>query len=276
MTTNKHFTEEEMTPNEPHQPPVFKLMEPETDESELDGDKFAPGKNAATMWMNKHKVPRVPVVALEPDMYKPVGQKYAVFSMIRPNDYGMLSHGDREYKGYLIKITGCFDTEQQAEACIEKVMSTNPHFDMIMTKCGEWSACDDDRVEDRSYADQMVKDILTGYFKSENTKVMSMGSRIQTSMDSEDRSEEVSQFYDDSQTKTNDKLLTSGEYGTLSELSKDLITSAQEQGTQKGTPMTLDEIAEEFNIKPSSTTVISKVISDEAKEVLVETVILEE
>lgn len=194
----QRFNEEQMTSDPPPPKPVITS-------TELDEEQGAPKPEARhSSWFDRNRVTRVPLIALENDLYKVDNQAYACFSMIRPEEYGKLRHGEKEYHGYLIKFRGCFPSKELAVAHIEKLMKVDRHFDIHLIPCFQWSSIDDDAVEDREYANEMISDIMKGYFKQENDRMIGIRERIRrTEENKQVRSDESASFFDESQNMKN-------------------------------------------------------------------------
>ena len=186
------FTAEEMTPDLPPPAAVATF-------TEVVDDGFAAEKpSRASTWFDNNKVSRVPMIALEPDLYRVKDQAWALFSMIRPDEYKAMHHKNREYHGFLIKFRGVFATREEAEAHIKKLMMIDRHFDVHLVPAFTWSGIDDDCVEDRAYADEMVGSILKGYFEQENTRMTGIRDRIANTENTTEcglRSDEAMSFF---------------------------------------------------------------------------------
>lgn len=190
----KRFTEEEMRPDPEPEKPSFKVSE------ENEKPSLPTSAARAQKWFDRNKVTRVPLIALEKDCYTITDQNWVVFSMIKPEEYGKLTHKEKEYHGYLIKFRGCFPTKEQATAHIHKVMKVDRHFDCHLIPAFQWSSIDDECVEDREYADERIASIMKGYFQNENNRMIGVRDRIDTVEKGEnDRSEEASKFFEDMQ-----------------------------------------------------------------------------
>lgn len=193
------FNEEQMTSDPEPKKPSITISVP--DEEEISLKKTQPGDRAKE-WFNRNRVTRVPLIALESDPYKLEDQNWCVFSVITPEEYGTLRHGDEKYHGYLIKFSGVFPTKELATRHIEKLMKFNRHFDVHLVPAFQWSAIDDKAVEDREYANEMIGDIMRGYFREENNRMMGIRERIeQTEHNEKSRSNESTKFFEDSQNK---------------------------------------------------------------------------
>lgn len=170
-STMHRFTEEEMTSDAPPPMPVATFVA-------VDDSLPTEKPSRASTWFDNNKVTRVPMIALEPDLYRVPGQAWALFSMIRPEEYKAAHHKNRDYHGYLIKFRGVFASREEAEAHIKKIMAIDRHFDVHLIPTFTWSGIDDDCVEDRQYANEMVGSILKGYFERENARMFGIRERI--------------------------------------------------------------------------------------------------
>lgn len=218
-----------------------------------------PTQNRASEWFRRNRVARVPLIALEEDVYKVKGQNWVCFSMIKPEEYRTLHHNNRKYHGYLLKFRGCFESREAAEKHIHKVMAADKHFDIHLIPAFTWAGVEDDVVEDREYADQMIADIMKGYFEMENNRVLGIRERIRKTENVEEgfRGEEASQFFEESQQK---------------DLGKSL--PAIEEGME---PVTLSDLADEFGITPGAKARDDAVtLSRDRMEAIVSEVLLED
>lgn len=158
-----------------------------------------PDMRPSERWLKENAVPRVPLVALEEDMYRIPGQNFVCFSVIRPEDYKELHHESGRYSGSLIKFRGVFATREEADAHIRKVMNVDRHFDIHLVPAFTWAAMDEDDLENREYVDEKVSEILKGYFEEERKRREHMHSRIKAVEDTpvtrEFRNEEASSFF---------------------------------------------------------------------------------
>jgi hypothetical protein len=121
----------------------------------------------------------VPVIALETDVNRVPGQRFVCLSVIKPDQYAALHHGERKYKGLLIKVRGVFATREAADAHIRNnILPLDPHFDVHLIEAHKWSGVEDDDVHDREYMDEGIRGMMQAYFAEENDKQVSMQSRI--------------------------------------------------------------------------------------------------
>lgn len=247
----KRFTEEEMRPDPEPEAPSFKVIEE-------DGAAPLPtSADRAQKWFDRNKITRVPLIALEKDSYRVPDQNWVVFSMIKPEEYGKLKHGNKEYHGYLIKFRGCFATKELATAHIHKVMKMDRHFDCHLIPAFQWSSIDDHAVEDREYADERIADIMKGYFQNENNRMIGIRDRIEKVEKGEgDRSREATKFFEDMQ----------------EEVSREKI----DDGAVEATPVTLDELASDFDVKAGASVLEFSGGVGEKQSALVSEILLEE
>lgn len=240
-----------MRPDPP--PPTPKVLFTEQDE---DGPK--PSTNKSTEWFNRNKASRVPLIALEQDCYKVPGQAWVCFSMIKPDEYRALHHKNRKYQGYLLKFRGVFATREEAEKHIHRVMSVDRNFDIHMIPAFEWSGVEDDVVEERAYADDMISDIMKGYFEAENNRMIGVKKRMEMQENPSehgDRSEEASKFFN--QTQQN-------------------VLADIEELPEDAKPTSLEELARNLDIEPnaqvktSHRTITKEQINSVVSEVLID------
>lgn len=175
--------------NDPPPPPAVCTFTEVTDEESTEN------VSKASEYFDKNKVTKVPLIALESDIYKVENQAWVCFSIIKPDEYGELSYRKKTYNGYLIKFRGCFATKEQAVKHIEKIMKVDKHFDVHLIPTFQWASMEDTEIEDREYLNEVVSDIMKGYFKKENEKIVRMRDRIGDTETSE-RSDESSAFFE--------------------------------------------------------------------------------
>ena len=208
-------------------------------------------KDTAAEFFNKNKITRVPVIALQSDLHRVENQNWACFSIIKPDEYGKLTHREKTYNGYLIKLRGVFATKEQAVKHIEKVMSVDRHFDIHLVPMFSWASVEDDEVEDREYASDIIKEIVTGYFKKENDKFASFRDRI-ASTEASERSEESTRFFEECNADKLEKL--ADEFDSLTGCAESTGSVDNESAVVAtvpvGQPLSLDDIAKGLNINP--------------------------
>jgi hypothetical protein len=182
------FTDEEMTSDKPYDQPVMNLT--------VSNGEARPQLSKADEYFESNAFFRVPLIALESDVYRLQGQNWAVFSLIKPEEYRSLKHKNGEYSGLLIKFRGVFASKEDAEAHIKKILSVDKHFDVHLVPAFSWAGVEDDSLEDREYANEMIGEIMKGYFENENRKIQSIRERIKyTEKPDSMRSEEASSFF---------------------------------------------------------------------------------
>lgn len=232
------FTEEEMTNDPP-------LPEPEIVIKTDDEVPDTVDVSVADTWFNKHKNTRVPMIALEDDLIKIKDQNFACFSVIRPEDYGVLHHKDKEYHGSLIKFRGVFRTREEAERHIKKTLKIDKHFDIHLVPAFRWAGMGDDDAEENEYADQKIANIMKGYFVNENNRIKDIRARIASAEEGNIRSEEVSEFWEKANQEAEEK------YRRYQER----LTAPVEDTTFS---TTLEEMVQELDIKAAPRAVLSK------------------
>lgn len=156
-------------------------------DEELRLAQFLKGSNGERM---------VPIIALEADVNRVPKQRFACVSVIKPDQYAALHHGERKYKGLLMKIRGVFETREQADSWIrERILPLDPHFDVHLIECHKWSGVEDDDINDREYADENIRSIMTSYFKDEHDKQLGLQTRIEIAKNLTERSKESGDFF---------------------------------------------------------------------------------
>lgn len=221
---------------EPPKPTITIKEELDDDEEALAKRKEQERASRADIYFEEHRITRVPMIALQSDTYKIPNQKFVCFSVIKPDEYRALHHGERQYTGFLIKFRGVFESREAADKHIRRVMKTDPHFDVHLVPCFEWAGIEDDVVEEREYADEMIGAMIKGYFEKENDKFRGIQARIRdTEKDASTcaRSEETTKFWEDAQRERERQARI-----------RDEVSDANAE------PVTLDELAASMQIKP--------------------------
>jgi hypothetical protein len=257
----RRFSAEEMTSDPPPPPAVATF-------SAVDESAPVEKSSRASTWFDNNKVTRVPMIALEPDVYRVPGQAWALFSMIRPEEYKAAHHKNRDYHGYLIKFRGVFATREEAEAHIKKVMAIDRHFDVHLIPAFSWSGIDDDCVEDRQYANEMVGSILKGYFEQENSRMIGIRERIANTEMADEcgvRCNEASSFFESCQGKEPPATTETEECSPL-----------ELPDPPRSAPVSLDQLAAELDITPGGRTRNALQLGRNAAESIVSVALLDE
>lgn len=141
----------------------------------------------------------IPLIAINDDVNRIPGQNYACVSVIKPELYDTLHHGERKYRGMLFKIRGIFSTREEADDWIRnKIMNLDPHFDVHLIKCHSWSGLEDDRPQDNEYMDKKIQGMMSAYFEDEHDKMLGIQARVQMAERKTERTKEAGDFYRDS------------------------------------------------------------------------------
>jgi hypothetical protein len=250
----RRFTEEEMTPDPPRDPPRFIVEEPP---AEGESDEPPPKQLS---WFEQNKITRVPLVALGEDMHKVPGQAFVCFSVIRPEDYGVLHHKDGKTQGStLIKFRGAFATREEADVHIRKLMTADPHFDIHLIPCGHWSVLDDDAsLENIEYAEDQISQIMRSYFKRENDSKLSLAERIEQDRAGEERGEEATRFFEEA-----------NRFAGEEEERVQIVQEEPDSELERRAPITLAELARQTQIQPRPRTIVAtQTLSEERKETI--------
>lgn len=184
---------------------------------------------------------RVPLIALENDVHRVHGQNWAVFSLIKPEEYRSLKHKNGEYSGLLIKFRGVFSSREEAESHIKKILTVDKHFDIHLVPAFQWAGLEDDSLEDREYANEMIGSIMRGYFENENRKIQSIRDRIRNTEKPESmRSQEASDFF--ASANNNNSSMTTAAIATSSG------SSSKEEAPFDQEPISLDALASRYQL----------------------------
>lgn len=142
---------------------------------------------------------QIPLIAMNPDEKRVPGQNIAVVSVVWPQQYSVAHArgGQRKYRGLLLKIRGVFETREEADKWIrECIFPSDPHFDVFMIKCHEWSGVEDDDVTEREYLDEGIHSIMSDYFDEENNRNKELADRIEYAKNKTKRSKESRKFFE--------------------------------------------------------------------------------
>lgn len=244
----RRFTDDEMASDPPPPAPVFSSKELPAAEGEEKPSR-------SSEWFKANRVARVPLIALETDVYRVEGQNWACFSMIKPSEYGCLKHNGREYHGNLIKFRGVFETREEAERHIHRLMKVDRHFDIHLVPAFQWANADDSDINDREYATDMISEVMKGYFKQENHRMLGIRERIERTEAGEARSEEATRFFE--------------------EANRPALQEPAGEADQD--PISLDELAARMHISPrSAARAHDAALTPEQVQSVVSTVLLEE
>ena len=258
------FDEEEMTSDPEPKAPTVRLVEVSKED---DGAPEEPS-NRAKVWFDSNKNTRVPVIALEEDVYRIPDQNYACFSVIRPEDYGVLHHQDGSYRGSLIKFRGVFKSREEADHHIRRVMKADKHFDVHLVPCFTWAGMDDHAIEDREYANSEIAEIMKGYFSEENNRMKGVRERIRATQ-ANDPTQKIG---------WNEE---AGGAARSSEATEFFMKAIEEEEDRppprpaNAKPLTLSELAESLDITPRGETVMTKTIAEEIPREKLEAVVSE-
>jgi hypothetical protein len=252
------FTEDDMRPDSPREPPTFNVTSVEAGGEESPAEiSLGPRKaSKASDYFEKNKIQRIPLIALEVDPYKLADQQWCCVSVIRPEDYGSLVQGQKTSKSaYLLKFRGVFPSKELAIAHIEKVMKADPHFDVHLIPAFQWASLDDNDASEREYgtASSAIQEIMKNYFKKENSRILNFKNRIEETEQGE-RSESVSDFFNQANLQTREDYTPAVEYESA----------------------TLDKLVRDFQIDPNCEMKKHNPIMDTASSAIISQISLED
>lgn len=86
------------------------------------------------------------------------GQRYALISFVGPSM-------NQKTEKYGLKIRGCFNTPEEAQAHVKEIMDVDPMFDVYLVNMYEWLLIppDNSKIQDAHYQEEYLETLLTGY-----------------------------------------------------------------------------------------------------------------
>jgi Family of unknown function (DUF5832) len=86
------------------------------------------------------------------------GQNYALISFVGPTC-------NQKTEKYGIKIRGCFNSQEEAQVHVKKLMETDPLFDVYMVNMYEWLLIppDNSKIADTHYQEEYLETLIQGY-----------------------------------------------------------------------------------------------------------------
>lgn len=114
---------------------------------------------------------------LQPDF---ANQKWMIISYIDSSLFKTISHGDKKYKGRLIKTSGAFQTKQDAFEWSKLLRKQNPHFVIHLVPMWEWTPIDDNWSDSNDTQDKDVTfAVLSNYVTKQDDRKDIMQKRIE-------------------------------------------------------------------------------------------------
>jgi Family of unknown function (DUF5832) len=86
------------------------------------------------------------------------GQKYALVSFVGPT---LSQKADK----FGLKIRGCFNTPEEAQAHVKQLIDADPLFDVYLVNMYEWLLIppDNSKIEDSHYQEEYLEKLIQGY-----------------------------------------------------------------------------------------------------------------
>ncbi len=121
-----------------------------------------------------------------------VPYRWALVSYIDSKYYRTISHGDRRYKGRILKISGVFHHKPDAQAWSSILLKQNPHFMIHLVPFFEWTPVDDACECTTAARDKAITTIvLKEYVNSQEQAKNQMQRRLEASVLTKDFTEKV-------------------------------------------------------------------------------------
>jgi hypothetical protein len=98
---------------------------------------------------------------LEEDTVKVSGQNFALVSFVSPTSA-------QKHEKYGLKIRGCFDTKEEAQAFVKRIMDADATFNVYLVDMYRWLLIppDDEQIENHVYQEDFLNDMVSGYKES--------------------------------------------------------------------------------------------------------------
>lgn len=142
----------------------------------------------------------VPLIALEDDFFKITGQQFAVLSFIDSSQYeGLRLEGAMSHPMHLIKVRGVFNTVDAAEKHVKQCQTMDTHFDYHIVETHKWTTVGASKGDEQEWQEENVNEAMQHYFQRDNDTLANLQKRIEISQEGNERSDETTQFWKDSQ-----------------------------------------------------------------------------
>ena len=95
---------------------------------------------------------------LDEDTTLPSGQNYALISVVAPQS-------TQQANTCAVKIKGVFETKEDAQNYVKKLMQIDNSFDIFLVEMGKWLAIPPNikSIEDQEYQEKELNDIIKGH-----------------------------------------------------------------------------------------------------------------
>lgn len=86
------------------------------------------------------------------------GQRFALVSFVGPSL-------NQKAEKYGLKIRGCFNTAEEAQAHVKQLMEVDPLFDVYLVNMYEWLLIppDNTKIDDTHYQEDYLEKLISGY-----------------------------------------------------------------------------------------------------------------
>lgn len=101
---------------------------------------------------------------LNEDIVKVSGQNYALISVVSKESSNQKTDGP-----CAVKIRGCFDTKDEAEAHLKRLMKFDKEFDVFLVSMYNWLLIPPplDKLDDVVYQEEFLNDMMKGHKESQ-------------------------------------------------------------------------------------------------------------
>ena len=95
---------------------------------------------------------------LDEDTTLPSGQKYALISVVAP-------HSSQKANTCAVKIKGVFESKEDAQNYVKKLMKLDNSFDIFLVEMGKWLAIPPNisSIEDQEFQEKELNEIIQGH-----------------------------------------------------------------------------------------------------------------
>lgn len=95
---------------------------------------------------------------LDEDFIKLSGQNYALISVVSPSS-------SQKHDVCAMKIRGVFDTKEDAQHHVKRLMQSDSTFDVFLVEMYKWLPIppDSSKIEDTVYQEEVLNDIIRGH-----------------------------------------------------------------------------------------------------------------
>lgn len=178
----------------------------------------------------KYNVPEE--VYLEEDILKTPGQNYALVSFVSPESA-------QKFSKIAMKIRGVFGTLEEARQHCDRVMKTDPKFDVFVVQMYNWVVVPPDRemIEDEVYQEEFLNNMMKEYKENRVLAQQHFQERKHEMMNRPDVNKELNEKRLEEEEKNNEKNENENENvdedASAGEMMKEMETDNHPSATQE-------------------------------------------